>query len=147
MKKSISSPSFTNGEIVTTKRSSIRRNAFSWNHLSDVPSVPPEKVELIEKIDAVLPSSLSQKLICYESYGFPSEIIQSNASSNEKAEKLLDVATCLTTPEEPPSKQRVIQIRNMQRFDNTTNIAAIEERFQRMFISIRKRRKSLSMSL
>lgn len=147
MKKSLSSPSFTSGDV-TAKRSSIRRNALSWNHLPDtVTAVPPDKVELIGKLDSMVPSSISQKLVCYESYGFPSDIIHSTASSSKKAEQLLDVATCLVTPEDPPSESRILQVRNIQRLDNTTNRAAVEERFQRMFINIRKRRKQVSMSL
>lgn len=140
MKKSVSSPSLLHGE--TSKRSStIRRNAFSWNYLSD--ALPSEKTELVEKIDAVLPTSLSQKLLCYETYGFPSDILQSTIPPHEKSETLLDLASCLVTPEEPPSNAKPVQIRNTL----STNNEAVEERFQRMLINIRRRRKSLSMSL
>lgn len=142
MKKSVSSPTFLHAEA--TKRSStIRRNAFSWNQLSDaLPSYESEQTELVEKIDAIVPASLSQKMYCYEAYGFPSDILASKALPKEKTETLLDLASCLVTPEEPPSNTNSLQFRETQ----STRVG-IEERFQRMLVNIRRRRKSLSMSL
>jgi|Laugresbdmm110dd_1035094.scaffolds.fasta_scaffold00336_4 hypothetical protein len=150
MKKSQSSPSLSGGQTTSTslkRTSGFRRNAFSWNHLADaLPSA--YQVEEIEKIDSVIPSSVSQKLICYETYGFPTDILHSTTITKEEQEdKIISLSTCLVTPEDPPTKTQKFKIKNLQEKSEEEEVSTIEERFNRLLLSVRKRRKQLSLSL
>lgn len=150
MKKSQSSPSLSGGPPTSSlkRTTGIRRNAFSWNHLAD--ALPSNyQAEEIEMIDSVIPSSVSQKLFCYEAYGFPTDILHSTTiTKEEQVDKFISLSTCLVTPEDPPSKGQTFKIKNGQEKSEEEEISTIEEeRFNRLLWSVRKRRKQISLSL
>lgn len=137
MKKSQSAPSLTCGSL--GKRTSIVRNAFSSPSIADV-YTQPDSIELVEHIEDIIPAPYYQKLTCMEIYGFPEKILKDTTlSTSEKNELIKNTLTCILTPEEVPEKPEKVTPVSFQ--NRLNEIAYVEERFQKLLMSIRKNRK------
>lgn len=143
MKKSQSAPSLTCGSI--GKRTSIVRNAFSSPFIADI-YTQQDSIELVEHIEDIIPAPYYQKLNCMEMYGFPEKILKDTTLSPSEKNKLVkDTLTCILTPEEVPEKPEKIAPVSIQ--NRLNEVAYVEERFQKLLMSIRRNRKHTSSNI
>jgi hypothetical protein len=118
----------------------MRRNAYSANNVTDISTLSDSR--LVEQFDNLVTSSVHQKLTCIEQYGFPKEILNDTSlSMHDKSEKLTDLATCIIMPEEAPNESPRSAVPRVLP-NEMERIAAIEERFHRLLLSIRRTRRS-----
>jgi len=138
MKKSQSAPSLYGSSPPAKRGFMIRRNAFSVPLLTET-SPPSQPTEIVENLEKFLPASFTQKLTCIEVYGFPTDILSSKKRTlHEKEEALKDIASCMLSPEESAESIEKLRIRNMMEMDN---VSAVEERFHRLLLTVRRNRR------
>lgn len=140
MKKSQSAPSLYGSSPPAKRGTMVRRNAFSVPQLTDASTAStPSSSEVIEHFEKFLPSSFTQKVTCIEAYGFPIDILSSKKKTlYEKEEALKDIASCILTPEESAESIEKLRVRSILEMDNAT---ALEERFHRLLLTIRRNRR------
>lgn len=143
MRKTQSLPNLYGSSPVAKHGSYMRCNAYSANNVTDINTLSESR--LIERFDNLVTSSVHQKLTCIEQYGFPKEILNDpTLSMHDKKEKITDLATCIIMPEEAPNESPRSAVPRVLP-NELERITAIEERFHRLLLSIRKTRRSASV--
>jgi hypothetical protein len=139
MRKTKSSPNFhpaQSGGSTPIRRVSLNAHSIS---IPPSPTIPDNTIAitapLIERLEVGIPTTLYQLAQCSELYGTPSEIL-SRAPPLMSEDLLKSHAACMLTPDEPPE-------RPLDSLRETMNphLRLCYERFERLFLSIRRRRR------
>jgi hypothetical protein len=91
---------------------------------------------LVEHVEQYVPSTIYQFAQCMELYGPSRDILKAPHPRAEMEDSIKSVAACILTPDEPNEPMR--SFRPQYRLENLTEI---NERFDRLFLSIRRQRR------
>jgi hypothetical protein len=97
--------------------------------------IPPTPLPLIENVETFIPATLYQMAQCSELYGTPGEIL-TRAPPLAADDLLKSQVACILTPDEPPERPL-----ESLRETLSSNPRLCYERFERLFLGIRRRRR------
>jgi hypothetical protein len=96
---------------------------------------------LVENIDHLVPATLYQYSQCIESYGLPKDVFE-KAPKPTIEDRVKDQIACIVIPDEP-NEDPMEKVRHFIR-NRFQDIESINERFDRLFLSVRKKRRRYS---
>lgn len=97
----------------------------------------PPTAFLMEHIEAYVSPTLYQFVQCMEAYGPARDILRAPHPRAELEASFQSVAACMLTPDEPsePVRPPVLPQSRLE------NVAELNERFDRLFLSVRRQRR------
>lgn len=133
MRKTQSSPNISG--LSTTHRRVTAINALPYG------SSPPTVYQspLLEHVESLVPATLFQFAQCTELYGTPKDILEAPPLNSEDTFKT--TMACMLTPDEPPERPLESLRETLNPRIRFENMAYLNERFERLFMSIRRSRQ------